>query len=143
MEVPEPPISGAEVDAACAALVEALPDEVDPGVDRREVTGNAGRTAAWGDPPVTLECGVEPPERLEPPVIVNDVAWTVRDIGAGFRWTTSGRTVLAAVTIPDEYTNGVELIFPLSPVVARTLPEDPNAPDPAAPVSPPPEEPAG
>ena len=126
-------MQGAEVDAACAALVEALPDEVDPGVERRPVTGDAERTAAWGDPAVTLECGVEQPQRLEPPVIVNGVAWTVRDIGAGFRWTTSGRTVLAAVTIPDAYTNGVELVFPLSPVVAQTLPVDPAAPDPAAP----------
>lgn len=133
VEVPEPPVQGAEVDAACTALIEALPDEVDPGVERRPVTGSTDRTGAWGDPAVTLECGVEPPERLEPPVIVNGVAWTVRDIGAGFRWTTSGRTVLAAVTIPDAYTNGVELVFPLSPVVAQALPVDPTAPDPAAP----------
>jgi hypothetical protein len=133
VDVPEPAARGADVDAVCAALGSALPDEVDPGVERRPVSGDEDRTAAWGDPPVTLQCGVDPPERLEPPVVVNGVAWTVRDIGPGFRWTTSGRTVLVAVTIPDEYTNGVEIVFPLSPVVEEVVPVDPDAPDVTAP----------
>jgi hypothetical protein len=124
-------VQGADVEAVCAALADVLPEEVDPGVTRRPVEPDTGRTAAWGDPPVTLECGVEPPERLEQPVVVNGVGWTVRDVGAGFRWTTSGREVLVAVTIPDDYTNGVEIVFPLSPAVAEAVPVDPTAPDPA------------
>jgi hypothetical protein len=133
VDVPGPVVQSDDVEAACATLIDALPEEVDPGVERRPVTGDPARTAAWGDPPVTLQCGVEPPERLEPPVIVNGVAWTVRDIGPGFRWTTSGRTVLVAVTIPDDYTNGVEIVFPLSPVVDEVVPVDPAAPDVTAP----------
>lgn len=125
VDVPAPPAAGAEADAVCADLLEALPDEVDPGVARRPVTGDALRTAAWGDPAVTLQCGVEPPERLEPPVIVNGVEWTVRDVGAGFRWTTSGRAVHVAVEVPDAYENAVEIIFPLSPPVAATVPSAP------------------
>lgn len=53
---------------------------------------------------------------------------TVRDIGPGFRWTTSGRTLLVAVTVPDDYTNAVEIIFPLTPAVTEALPVDPAAP---------------
>jgi hypothetical protein len=112
----------------CAELVAALPEEIDPGVERRPVTGDAERTAAWGEPPVTLQCGVEPPERLGSPVVVNDVAWTVDDIGPGFRWTTSDRAVLVAVETPDAYDNPVELIFPLSPAVARTVPASEEEP---------------
>lgn len=137
-----PPSGGDAVDAVCADLLGALPDEVDPGVERRPVQPDSGRTAAWGDPAVVLECGVPPPERLEPPQLVNDVLWTVRDVGAGFRWTTSGRTVNVALTIPDAYNNGVEIVLPVVPVVSATVPVDPAAPDPLQPGSPGLEEPA-
>jgi hypothetical protein len=103
--------------AQCVAFVAALPDEVDPGVRRRPVTGDAGLTAAWGDPPVTLACGVPAPDRPEDQVVVNDVSWSVRDIGAGFRWT-SDTAVRVAVEIPDAYANGVEIVNPISEALA-------------------------
>ena len=106
----------------CDALIAALPDEIDPGVRRRPVAREAGRTAAWGDPAVTLECGVPEPDRPDEPAEVNQVRWTVRDIGAGFRWTTSDRAVFVAVDIPDRYENGAELVNPLAEPISRTLP---------------------
>jgi hypothetical protein len=125
--VPAPTASGPDVEAVCADLLAALPDEVDPGVARRPVEPDSGRTAAWGDPPVLLECGVAPPERAEPPFAVNGVAFTTRDVGSGTRWTTYGRTVTAAVTVPDGY-SGAEIVLPLAVPVDRTLPPDPSAP---------------
>jgi hypothetical protein len=65
---------------------------------------------------------VPEPDRPEEPVVVNGVAWTVRDIGAGFRWTTKDRAVLVAVDIPDAYENGVEIVNPLSGPVASAVP---------------------
>ncbi len=106
---------------ACRALTAALPDEVDPGVERREVLSDRTRTAAWGDPPVTLECGVPDPDRPEEPIFINGVAWSVRDIGAGFRWTTKDRAVNVAVEIPSAYENGAEIVLPISTVVAEVL----------------------
>jgi hypothetical protein len=117
--VPEAAPAVAEV---CAALVAALPDEVDPGVTRRPVTGDERRTAAYGDPPVTLECGVPDPDRPDDEVSINGVSWTVRDIGAGFRWTTLGRVANVAVTIPDTYENGGELVLPLAEPVQQNVP---------------------
>ena len=108
--------------AACARLVAGLPDEVDPGVERRPVSGDAELTAAWGDPVVTLECGVPLPDRPEEPVSVNGLVWSVRDIGAGFRWTTTDRVVNVAVEVPDAYPNGAELINPLVAPVTAVLP---------------------
>jgi len=126
--VDRPAVTGADVDAACAALVAALPDEIDPGVERRPVEPDEGRTAAWGDPAVVLECGVAPPERSESPVVVNGVGFTTRDVGPANRWLTHGRTVFASVTIPDAYENAVELVFPLAGPVDATLPVDPSVP---------------
>ena len=98
----------------CSDLVAALPDEVDPGVTRREVTGSPALTAACGDPPVTLACGVPAPDRPDEAVVVNGIGWSVRDIGAGFRWTTRGLAVNVAVEIPDAYENGAEIVNPLA-----------------------------
>lgn len=116
------PSPDAATRAACGALVAALPGEVDPGVQRRPVAGDETLTAAWGDPPVTLQCGVAPPDRPEEEFVVNDVLWTVRDIGPGFRWTTSGREVHVAVEIPDAYANGAELVTPVSDAVRGAVP---------------------
>ena len=110
---------------ACRALLEALPEEIDPGVRRRPVEGTPPRLTAWGDPPVTLECGVALPDRPEEPVIVNGVTWSVRDIGPGFRWTTTERSVNVAVEIPDAYDNGAELVNPLAAPIEQALPEQP------------------
>jgi hypothetical protein len=120
--VPVPSAVSAEAASACAALVAALPDEIDPGVRRRPVEGDATRTAAWGDPAVVLQCGVEPPDRPEEPAQVNGVLWSVRDIGAGFRWTTEELAVPVAVEIPDAYENGAELVNPLAEPLLATLP---------------------
>jgi hypothetical protein len=124
VEVPPGPVEGSAVDAACRALVDTLPHEVDPGVERRDVEPASGRTAAWGDPAVTLECGVEPPERSEPPFVVNGVEFTTRDVGAATRWTTYGRTVFAAFTVPDEY-GGADVMLAVAAPVDRALPDDP------------------
>ena len=107
---------------ACAALLDALPDEIDPGVRRRPVPGGDGRAAAWGDPAVVLQCGVEESDRPEEPAQVNGVLWSVRDIGAGFRWTTQDRVPAVAVDVPDAYDNGAELVVPLAQPVSRAIP---------------------
>ena len=122
VDVPGAAFSDARVQAACAALIEALPDEVDPGVTRRPVSGDARSTAAWGDPPVTLECGVPEPDRPEEPIFVNGVQWSVRDIGAGFRWTTRDRAPAVAVDIPSAYENGAEIINPISTTLQQAVP---------------------
>ena len=114
VDVPVPSLTSQRAASLCADLVASLPDEVDPGVTRREVTGSPALTAAWGDPPVTLACGVPPPDRPDEPVVVNGIGWSVRDIGAGFRWTTRGLAVNVAVEIPDAYENGAEIVNPLA-----------------------------
>ena len=120
------PVVGEAASEACAALLVSLPVEIDPGVRRRPVTGDQRLTAAYGDPPVTLECGVPDPDRPEQPAVVNGVEWSVRDVGAGFRWTTVGRDVNVAVEIPDAYSNGAELVLPLAEPIEAALPASPS-----------------
>ena len=116
-----PALSPADAQA-CRALLDALPDEVDPGVTRRPVDGDDGRAAAWGDPPVVLLCGVAESDRPEEPAEVNGVLWSVRDIGPGYRWTTQDRVPAVAVDIPDAYENVAELVVPLAEPVSQAIP---------------------
>lgn len=126
--VPSPSAELTDAQAqACAELVAALPDEIDPGVRRRPVEGDADRAAAWGDPPVVLTCGVPEPDRPDEPAGVNGVLWSVRDIGPGFRWTTEDLAVPVAVEIPDAYDNGAELVNPLAEPLLRTLGPSPTS----------------
>ena len=68
-----------------------------------------------------LECGVALPDRQEEEVEVNGLAWTVRDSGAGFRWTTRELPVAVAVEIPDAYGNPAELVNPLAEPLREAL----------------------
>jgi len=111
--VPVPTSRDAVVVSSCSALLRALPEELGDGLRRRDVAFDPLRTAAWGEPSVTLECGVPRPERAEPPVEVgpNDdgplVAFTTRDVGPATRFTTSDRSVNVAITVPDVYDSQV------------------------------------
>jgi hypothetical protein len=120
------------VTATCTELLAALPDEIDPGVTRREVASDATRTAAWGEPPVELRCGVRLPERLSEPVTVNDVVWNVRDSGPGFTWTTTDRAVAVEVVVPDEYVSPAELVNPIATAVSDVVPASEPEPAPGA-----------
>ena len=131
VDVPVPTATADLVVSSCSALLRAVPEEIGDGLRRREVTGDPLRTAAWGEPAVTLECGVDRPTRAEPPVALgpNDdgplVAFTTRDVGAATRFTTSDRAVTVAVTVPDVYDSQVlvDLTGPL-----RALPTPSAAP---------------
>jgi hypothetical protein len=62
VDVPAPAAVTAADAARCAALVAALPGTLGQGreLPRRATSGSTGRTAAWGDPAVTLVCGTPP-----------------------------------------------------------------------------------
>ena len=115
----------------CAALVAALPQTLGPGLDRRPVTGDAARTAAWGDPPVTLVCGAPPagdpgvdgePFDVGPPggAIVR---FLQDDVGAANVFTTRDRAVPVAITVPDSA--DAQAVVPLLPAVLAELPAVP------------------
>lgn len=90
---------------ACRALLAELPDTV---LDqpRRVMAEGSEQAAAFGDPPTTLVCGVEP-LTIDPTEIVyplNGVCWLSRPTPEGTPkgtiWTTVDREVPVAVTVP-------------------------------------------
>jgi hypothetical protein len=115
--VPEPTPDDADR-TTCAALVAGLPDDVEGGVRRTVEPGVL--TAAWGDPPITLRCGVAAPPGLTPSsecLEVNGVGWFSEDVEGGVLFTTIGRAAFVEVAVPADYTPPVNPLVDLAAAV--------------------------
>lgn len=111
---------------ACARLAALLPDRLGD-LAATEFTPKDAEGGAWGDPPLTLTCGVDVPETFGPAStceVVNGVDWFVsdqdrNDTGSDATLTTVSLTPRVAVHVPAEYRGGalegalVELSEPL------------------------------
>jgi hypothetical protein len=124
--VPLPSSSAKPVVDACARLLAALPDELDKGVTRRPVTGDPTRTAAWGDPAVTLQCGVPLPDQTATPLVLDGLPFVTRRTAGRVLWTTADRAVNVSLDIPTSYEQAY-LVQSLVPLL-KQLPEPAAAP---------------
>jgi Protein of unknown function (DUF3515) len=115
--------------SACRTLTASLPQSLDKGVARRPVTGDAARTAAWGDPPITLECGVPLPDQTVTPLRIDGFPLVTVEKGGIVTYTTSDRAVNARVTIPRSYDDQTYLVLPLLTALKK-LPAAEAAPGP-------------
>jgi hypothetical protein len=93
---------------ACTALLDALPSRLG-GQDSREVTPHDALGRAWGDPPVTLTCGVGVPasfDRFSQCVQVDGVGWYVPEAqsrgGRDATFTAVGYRPRVALRVPAE-----------------------------------------
>jgi hypothetical protein len=121
----------------CAALERALPTTL-RGKQRRKVTPAAGTTAAWGNPAITLRCGVGVPGVMDPNAAgydplnqnssamdLNGLCWVSEQTGGGgYRFTTVKQQAYVEVDVPGTY-HGQESPLPeLTGPVLRTDPAD-------------------
>lgn len=87
---------------ACAELVAALPDTVD-GAGTRPTSPQSAATAAWGEPPIVLRCGVARPAAVTPTSVlleVDGIGWFPEPLEAG--------TVFTAVQLDGLEFDGLE-----------------------------------
>jgi hypothetical protein len=107
----------------CTALLDQLPVRV-LNAERREV--EPGRfSAAWGDPPITLRCGVEKPPKLSPssPCFeVNGVGWLAEEATGGYLFSTIGRTTYVEVGVPSHYSPEANALVDLAAAVSANDP---------------------
>jgi hypothetical protein len=117
VSVPDPAPTG-ESEGVCSALMADLPATVLDG-KRREV--EPGRhSAAWGDPPITLRCGVDKPPELSAASAcyeVNGVGWFAEEASGGYLFTTIGRTAYVEVGVPSEYAPEANALVDLAATV--------------------------
>lgn len=107
----------------CDALVAALPDRV---LDQTRRDTTAALTAAWGDPPITLSCGVATPPGLTGTAQcfeVNDVGWYAEQGTGGYLFATIGRAVVVEVGVPAAYAPEANALVDLAAAITATVPE--------------------
>ena len=105
----------------CRALKGSLPEQITSGAHQRTAEPVSDTTAAWGDPAITLRCGVTKGSPEDDPYTFNDVHWAMHDTGASRTWTTTDRKVNIAVQIPDDYSSQAELLGGLARAITTTL----------------------
>jgi len=128
---PTPSSPGAA--AECAALTRAVPQSVD-NENRRGTDPSSPLTAAWGDPPITLRCGVPEPAILRPgsknynpeadEAYLNGVAWLIEKTSDGYRFTAAQRAVYIEVDVPSAYSPETAPVIDLSPAVIEAVPRN-------------------
>ncbi len=120
---PHPDPAAARV---CAALGRTLPSRLD-GHARRTTSPASPLTAAWGDPPVTLRCGVPRPAALglaAELTVVNGISWFPEPAGSATpsRFTEVGRGAYVEVTVPARYAPAGPILVAMSNAIAATIP---------------------
>ena len=115
------PVNGLSAKAllSCRAVSGLLPDELASGVARRQVTPASDTTSAFGDPAITVRCGVPTGSAADDPYTFNDVRWALHDTGATRTYTTLDRTVNVEVVVPDAYSSQAELVGTISQAVKK------------------------
>ncbi|MCI1748425.1 MAG: DUF3515 domain-containing protein [Acidipropionibacterium sp.] len=115
--VPEPSPTGSAA-ASCAAVMSALPKRI-AGLDRSAETAN---TASWGDPAITLRCGVPRPQGLTSTSRcdeVDAVGWYTEEFTEARRFTTIGRVGYIEVTVPAVHSPAADALVDLAPAVGK------------------------
>ncbi|WP_433297100.1 DUF3515 family protein [Actinoplanes sp. CA-030573] len=138
--VPSTPVRMAapRLDAAttqvCLAVASQLPTAVRD-LPARKVTAGPEQNAAWGEPPITLACGVTQPtmcERVDgghPGCVpldatmfaMNGVCWWGQDGPASDVFTTMDREVAVQVTVPGSYQQSAQWANEFSDAVVKTV----------------------
>ncbi|HLU44332.1 MAG TPA: DUF3515 domain-containing protein [Natronosporangium sp.] len=108
-------------EVVCRALLAQVPAEVD-GLAQRPVTAGSEQNAAYGEPPITLECGVEAGYQLTDQVFPGSgVCWHATEQEDATVWVTLDREVPVRVTVPNHYDAPYQRVIEFSPVIIETI----------------------
>lgn len=113
----------------CRALLARLPTSLGE-LGQRPVSAGQEQNAAYGDPPVTLACGVPAPvvSPTDDVWVVNGVCWHPVEQPDGVRLTTADREVPVQVHVPRAYEQPLQWVSPLARSVADAVPPAASAP---------------
>lgn len=106
----------------CRALLAKLPTSLDD-LQQRPVTAGSEQNAAYGDPAITLACGVPAPTFApdETVWVVNEVCWRSVENESAVTLTTVDREIPVEVTVPRAYDQPLQWAAPLSKAIAESV----------------------
>jgi hypothetical protein len=120
LDPPDPPINADTCADFVARLPEMLADQ-----QARQTDPTSELTAAWGDPPITVRCGVPDPTTLTASAQlfrIDGVDWFPEQDSSGYVFTTYQRQANVQVTVPDAYSPESGPVTELSTLVKQTIP---------------------
>ncbi|HEY3866709.1 MAG TPA: DUF3515 family protein [Actinocrinis sp.] len=139
VSVAVPTVTSARAIAECAALTKDAPDTVG-GQTRRSTSPASPLTAAWGDPAITLRCGVPEPSVLVPgspdydpsaeEIYANGVAWLYSQTSSGYQFIAAQRAVFIEVDVPAAYQPETDAAIDLCATIIEAVPRDDGQPGP-------------
>ncbi|NYH53656.1 hypothetical protein HNR06_003245 [Nocardiopsis arvandica] len=124
----DPPETDTATAGTCADLVAALPDTL-LDAERARVRPESDLTAAWGDPPIGLRCGVARPAALAPDSYVeevNGVTWLPQPQDAPTLYTAVGREAYVELTVPSAHGSPAAALSTVSDLVTEHVPPLPE-----------------
>jgi hypothetical protein len=108
----------------CSGLLKALPANV-MDQDSRTVSPDNVLAAAWGDPAIVLQCGVNAPRSLKPTSrcdVINGVGWfSRREPDHGWVFTTIGRASTVELRVPADYAPAADALVELAAAIRNNL----------------------
>ena len=118
--------------AVCLAVTSQLPATV-RNLPARKVSAGPEQNAAWGEPPLTVACGVTQPQMCKTLdagpgcvpldtelLIMNNVCWYAAQTPAGATFTTMDREIAVQVQVPTEYEQPAQWANEFSDAVVET-----------------------
>lgn len=126
--VAAPPALSAAAQRSCQELLAAVPTELGD-LPARPVDSSSPYVVAWGEPPVTLRCGVaRPPTFLATAEVqeINGVTWFAERRGDRTAWVLVDRPVYVEVVVPADAASAP--VARLSTSVTAALPKRPLDP---------------
>jgi len=123
------PQLGERAGIVCRALLSQLPGTLRD-LRQRPVTAGAEQNAAYGEPPITVACGVPaptfPPTDLVYPL--DGVCWHAAERPDATVWTTVDREVAVRVSVPRHYEEPGQRVIGLADPLIETVPATETAP---------------
>lgn len=114
---------------ACRGLLAKLPTQVRD-LAQRPVAAGPEQNAAYGDPALTVACGV--PAASFPPTddvwVVNGVCWHAAERPDAVLLTTVDRAVPVRVTVPRGYEQPLQWVAPIAESVVSAMPSAASMP---------------
>lgn len=112
----------------CRALLSQLPGTLRD-LRQRPVSAGAEQNAAYGEPPITVACGV-PAATFAPTDLVyplDGVCWHAAEQPDATVWTTVDREIPVQVTVPATYDEPGQWVIAFADTLIETVPSDADA----------------
>jgi hypothetical protein len=131
VQMAAPALSGRSAEV-CLAVTSQLPATV-RNLPARKVSAGPEQNAAWGEPPLTVACGVTQPQMCETLdsgpgcvpldtelLFMNNVCWYAAPTAAGATFTTMDREIAVQVRVPAGYESPAQWANEFSDTVVAT-----------------------